>query len=394
MYRPRKVYGAKPPFFRRLIKGIEKFNKLLSLRLLGKFLGVRQLDRKLSLDEIRSVLFIRYDALGDMVVTTPLWRILKSLKPSIKIGVAGSYKNLGVLQADTDVDVIYDYSATSLGDVLAKAKVARTDGWDLVVMCKFNQKTRGGIISRRSTANGFNVTVGTPNAEGHQALFSKLVGLPRSQHEMPMTEQLQCLLRGVIDLPDAQPVRPTLMIEPSAYQEALERINSSLSEKGKNKYILINVDAPEVRKWGLQKNLELAKVVESEYPDYVIFMISLPENEDAIKDAIIGSSLKNSKYFNTENFQYLLTLIRQAKLVVTPDTGIAHIASAESIPILGFYPEANEWLPYEIPYYIILPFKGEPIATIPLEVAAKGIRFCLDKLQTTTELGTTLIYLS
>ena len=82
MYRPKGVYLDGKPLHKRIGTRLEQINKFIFLRLIGKLLRVHPLNRKLQLSEISSVLFIRYDAFGDMIVTTPLWRILKRLKPT------------------------------------------------------------------------------------------------------------------------------------------------------------------------------------------------------------------------------------------------------------------------------------------------------------------------
>ena len=375
-----------------LFHTINNQNKFIFLRLIGKLLRVHPLNRKLDLSEVSSVLFIRYDAFGDMIVTTPLWRILKRLKPSIRIGVAGSIKNLGVLGSDTDVDIIYDYSASSFRDFFRITKKTRKEKWDLVIMCKFNQKTRGGIISRLSTKNGYNVTVGTENAIGHQALFSRLIPLPKPQHEMQMTDQLQYLLRSVIDLPEEPTERPSVMIDPTIERETKNRIDTILLKNLCTKYIVINTDAPEVRRWGITNNISLAKCIETEFPEYSVMVVSLPENQKLIEEAISSSALSRTHYFSTENVQYLFSIIRHSALVVTPDTGIAHLASAEAKPILGFYPEAGEWLPFKIPAYIILPKFGDLISSIPLDLTKEGLRVLLSELSNSTLTGMRFIH--
>lgn len=387
MYRPKRVYSNGLPIHKRIIIRLEKLNKVISLRILGKLLKVNRLDRKLNLSEVSSVLFIRYDAFGDMVVTTPLWRILKRLKPSIKIGVAGSRKNLGLLSADKDVDMIYDYSASSLKDFFRITKITRQTKWDLVIMCKFNQKTRGGIISRLSTSNGFNVTIGTPNAEGHQALFSRLIPLPMPQSEMPMTAQLQYLLHSVIDLPEGPFERPTVLINKESEIKTKSKIDSFLLQDNCKKYIVINTEAPEVRKWGIAKNILLAEFIEKNYPSYLILFTSLPENQEIAEQAILSADLKCSHYFPTSDVQELLSVIRYSSLVITPDTGIAHLVSAENKPILGFYPEANEWLPFETSGYIIVSEQGEPISSITVDAAISGASDMLESLQNNTLSG-------
>ncbi len=391
MYRPKGVYLDGKPLHKRIGTRLEQINKFIFLRLIGKLLRVHPLDRKLDLSEVSSVLFIRYDAFGDMIVTTPLWRILKKLKPSIRIGVAGSIRNLGVLGSDTDVDIIYDYSASSFKDFFRITKKTRKEKWDLVIMCKFNQKTRGGIISRLSTKDGYNVTVGTDNAIGHQALFSRLIPLPKPQHEMQMTEQLQHLLRSVIELPNGVTERPSLMIDVEKEIIAKKKINTILLKDSSTDYLVINTDAPEVRKWGVDKNIALAQFIESEFPAYSIFFVSMPGNRSDIEKAVSDARLFRTHYFSTDDVQDLFSIIRYSSLVITPDTGIAHLASAESKPILGFYPEKSEWLPYRIPAYIILPKYGELISTIPVEAAKNGLRILISELQSGSLLLTRIV---
>ncbi|HEY6171698.1 MAG TPA: glycosyltransferase family 9 protein [Candidatus Kapabacteria bacterium] len=329
---------------------------------------------------MNSVLFIRYDALGDMIVTTPLWRILKKLKPSIYIGVAGSSKNIGILSADNDVDKIYDYSASSFRDIIAKAKLAREVDWDLVVLCKFNQKTRGGIISRLSTQNGYNVTIGTPNVDGHQALFSRLVPPPLSDKPLQMTLQLQYLLRSCITLPDMPIEHPSIKVDGKTEERIRSIVTNILTTDLSTKYIVINVDSPEVRKWGLANNILLASHIEKSYTDISVVMISMPENQEKVRRSIQDAHLSRTHYLPTNDILELVSIVRHSYIVVTPDTGIAHVASAEKKAILGFYPEAGEWLPFETNYIVILPENEKKIRDIPLSSASDNLDILIKKL--------------
>lgn len=380
MYRPMEVQQGRPPLLKRLVRYIEKTNKLITLRLLGLYLRVHKLPHSLPLDKVSSVLFIRYDALGDMIVTTPLWRILKRLKPSIYIGVAGSSKNIGILRADTDVDVVYDYSAASFRDIIAKAKIARQEDWDLVILCKFNQKTRGGIISRLSTRSGYNVTIGTSNIDGHQALFSRLIPPPVSDTPLQMTLQLQHLLRSCISLPDMPIEHPSIKVDNETEDRIRNTVTNILAKDSSTRYIVINVDSPEVRKWGLGNNILLANHIEKTYAGISVVMVSLPENEEKIRQAIQEAHLSRTHHLSTNNILELVSIVRHSYIVVTPDTGIAHVASAEKKPILGFYPEAGEWLPFETNYIVILPEKDRKIKDIPVSSATRNLDLLIKKL--------------
>ncbi len=372
-YKPQKEYRDGIPWHKEVIRKLEKFNKILFLRLFGKILQIQPLRDPISLDKVNSVLIIRYDALGDMIVTTPLWRILKRYKPSIRIGVAGSFKNLDLLRADTDIDVLYDYTASSLRDFFRVSKVTRTQQWDVVLMGNFNQKTRNSIISRLASPHGITATVGSSNREGHQNLFSRLITLPLPIHEMPMTEQLQYFLRAVIELPPMKYERPSIMIDKSIETKMKSDIASFLEEAHCAKYSILNIDAPAFKKWTMKNNLALAEFISVQYPEMAIIITSMPENRASIEMQLSERHIARVKYFNTPDIHAMTALIRYSSLVITPDTSIVHLAVAENRPIVAFYLAAGEWLPYKVDSYIIIPRVGESISTIPLERVKDGV---------------------
>ncbi len=378
-YKPQKEYAKGLPWHKKVIRQTEKLNKILFLRLLGKILRIKSAKNSVPLDNVSSVLIIRYDALGDMIVTTPLWRILKRLKPSIKIGVAGSFKNLDLLRADTDIDYLYDYTASSLRDFFRISKKTREQKWDVVLMGNFNQKTRNAIISRLASPDGITATVGSPNAEGHQKLFSRLVSLPQPVHEMPMTEQLQYLLQNVITLPHLEFERPSLMIDKMIDEETLTKTGKILKEMQCQHYIVLNTDAPAFKKWGLKSNMSTASYISDQYPHYAIMLTSLPQNKNEIESILEQEIIPRARYYPTRDIHEMAALIRYSSLVITPDTSIVHITSAENKPIIAFYLVAGEWLPYKIPSYVILPKKGELISTIPVSLVEKGIHIMLSE---------------
>jgi ADP-heptose:LPS heptosyltransferase len=365
-YRPQKEYVSLP-FTKRFAQRIERFNKILTLRILGKILKIKQYQSPVPLDQVSSVLIIRYDALGDMIVTTPLWRILKRLKPSIKIGVAGSFKNLDLLRSDPDIDFLYDYSASSLKEFVSISKETRKQAWDVVLMGNFNQKTRNAIISRLASPNGITATVGSANKEGHQALFSRLVSLPMSNHEMPMTEQLQWLLRETILLPIQEFERPSIIIDPRSDSDTHTRTEDILRSQSLSQYIVLNVDAPAFKRWGLENNLLLADYISATYQDRLIFITSLPSYRTEIEAELAKRSIPRVRYFPTEDIHEMTALIRYSRLVITPDTSIVHLASAENKPVIAFYLAAGEWLPYKVPAFVIVAKTGNTIASIPLQ---------------------------
>ncbi|HET9137322.1 MAG TPA: glycosyltransferase family 9 protein [Candidatus Kapabacteria bacterium] len=372
-----KTYRARAPhesssWFKRLLKKIEYGNKFLTMRLLGKLLRITPLDKPVPLEKVSSVLIIRYDALGDMVVTTPLWRILKKLKPSIKIGVAGSYKNLDLLRADTEIDVIYDYSASSMREFAHLTKETRKRQWDVVIACNFIDRTRNAIISRLSSPTGITASIGKAGKEGADRLFSRYIVLPETPLPMSMVSKLQYLLRSTIELPASEDVRPSLLIDLAIERQVTEAISTILKQRSAASYLVINTDATAIRKWGNKNSITLANTLSEQFPDKVVFLTAMPDQIVEIQSLLEKATENRVIIFPTKNIHELIALIRGASLIITPDTSIAHIASAENKPMVGFYPIANDWLPFKIPSIIILPPHSKQIRDIPIEVAEQA----------------------
>ena len=52
----------------------------------------------IDIQSVKSVLFLRYDRIGDMIVTTPIFRSLKEINPRLTIGVFASEANAEIIR--------------------------------------------------------------------------------------------------------------------------------------------------------------------------------------------------------------------------------------------------------------------------------------------------------
>jgi ADP-heptose:LPS heptosyltransferase len=110
-------------------------------------------------------------------------------------------------------------------------------------------------------------------------------------------------------------------------------------------------------------------------------MISMPENQEKVRQSIQDAYLLRTHHLPTDDILELVSIVRHSYIVVTPDTGIAHVASAEKKPILGFYPEAGEWLPFETDYIVILPEKGKKTRDIAVSSATENLDILIKKIE-------------
>ena len=62
---------------------------------------------KFDIKNARNILFLRYDRIGDMIITTPVFRELKRNYPEINVSVLASSINQNVLDKNPYVDKVY-----------------------------------------------------------------------------------------------------------------------------------------------------------------------------------------------------------------------------------------------------------------------------------------------
>lgn len=112
----------------------------------------------LPVQDVKSVLILRYDALGDAILSTPVWRAIKASNPNIHVGVAGSRRNIALLEWDNTVDSTYQFSRGFTPTLIRDLWKARKIKWDIVINLYFHDKTRGAILAKIAAPHGVSVT--------------------------------------------------------------------------------------------------------------------------------------------------------------------------------------------------------------------------------------------
>ena len=92
------------PVIRRFADFLEKANKAFWYTVVFPVLFRRPVAATQPMQLPERILVIRSDAIGDMILTTPLFRALKTRNPSLKIWVAASAENAQVIAADPDIE--------------------------------------------------------------------------------------------------------------------------------------------------------------------------------------------------------------------------------------------------------------------------------------------------
>jgi ADP-heptose:LPS heptosyltransferase len=362
------------------LRQVERVIKESIARLFATLFRTRNRDLSIDIASIKSVLILRYDGVGDMILTTPFWRNLKRLNPKIRIGVVGSFRNLDVLRVDTDVDVRYDMSENSLLTTLKGILAARKERWDVVIACVSKNKTKGAIIARLCARGGLTSVLARDHVEHYRRLYSSVAFMP---YGTPLT-QMPDLLKGHFEQMFGVNVsqnewHPSIMIDPHVEAETKQRIQKILRETGTTRYVHIHMSAgTPLKEWGIENSLQLSAELTSDYPDLLVLISTSPLETSVLTEALTKLHGQTRVFaFQTQDLHALFSLISHSALVVTPDTSVVHICSAEHKPIIALFLEITEWLPYEVTSKVLIPAAGMPVDTIPVELLAKSVHLLL-----------------
>ncbi len=351
---------------RTFIRRIERRIKFLLSGTLGFLLHPKRKNTPLPLSSVSSILILRYDALGDAVLTTPLWRAMKRLAPHIHIGVAGSARNRALLDNDPDIDEVFIFSKVPSFQLLRELFRARKTKWDVVLNLYFHDKTRAAIYAKIAAPHGISVTIVRDKKEKYLQIYS-LVG-DRPPIPTPMVQQNLVALKNAIDLPiDIEKESPSLPKFPEISKGFNEELDRTLRESGKSDYLIINTDASQLYKeWGVEHSIALARRVVSAYPKRHVFLSSAPTRAEHIRN-LLRSTEKGISYLETPSILHLAVAVRRAVVVVSPDTSVIHFATSQDVPVVGLYLEPNEFLPYKSSSRVLFAPDGKMADGIPLD---------------------------
>ena len=303
----------------------------------------KRVKTPLSLSEVSSILILRYDALGDAVLTTPVWRSIKKYAPHIKIGVAGSARNRALLEADPDIDEVFILSRGLSMRTLRELRRAKQTKWDIVLNLFFHDKTRAAIFSKIVAPSGISVTIVREKKEKYLRLYSTIGDRPAIP--TPMVLQNLKVLEEAVDISITEmDTFPSLLLNANVQKFFQYELHILLA--GLESYIIINTDASQTYKeWGFENSLALSKLLMSN-TKYQVFWTSAPQRATATKHYLDEHPPHDVKYLDTPSILHLAAAVRGAAAVVSPDTSVIHFATAQQTPVVGLYLEENEFLPY------------------------------------------------
>lgn len=275
--------------------------------------------------DLQTILILRGEgSLGDAVLSSCAYREIKKANPSVRITVAAYGASLGYLRQITAIDEVFELPVRRVirphqrWPSLIKAGLAlHKKHFDLVIDSSaknfYNWRLFKWLCGGKDRVLDFAhspVPFGAPLAHA-------------SRHEQAILEQLG------ITRPDPSYDLPV----PSSAQEKLDAFTQTNAPQG---YILLNPFGSVAER---TLNAQTCTAAVKALPEFPVFIACMPSQRSAAETvcrALQTQGVAGHVYQTADVFD-LFALVRAARLVVTPDTAVVHIASGYHQPTLAFY---------------------------------------------------------
>ena len=303
---------------------------------------LRKLTNKHNVDfdikDAVNVLFIRYDRIGDMLISTPVFRELKLSYPNINIIVLASKINKDVLTNNPYVDkIIINYKNNILGDLFSLFKLRRLN---IDVCIEFDHSVVPHAIIRLRIINPKIII--SVNKDGRYGVSGDELLMYNFYTDKLKNEHFRKIwLRTLLPFG----------IKPKS--KGYDLFISALQEKTAKNYLCkfpskykLGINLEGAVKGKKIQNIELEQIckgVKQNNIDIQIIILTSPKKHQAILKLVKDLQLDYvAVSFKTRTILDVAGLIKNLDLIITPDTSIVHIASAFNKPIISIHEKNND----------------------------------------------------
>ncbi len=271
-------------------------------------------------DSIKKILVLRYDRIGDMVLTTGFLKGLRKSFSAAEITVVVSNKNGEIIAGNPDVDkvIIWPGWRRFLG-------AARRYPPDLVIDCFYTYELKPALAAFLS---GARLRIGFHNF-GRELLFN-LTG-PEMGGSFSMTEHLDHLLKCIS--PQAYLYDPELILSEAEIKWGEEYLNNR-GIKGNDLIIAVHPGGyyPSQR-WPLNNFRELAEQICLKTKAKVLFLSD--EDESSSVKILKQTYLDKITLINKLSLKQFMAVLHHCRLLICNNSGPLHIAAALGVPTVS-----------------------------------------------------------
>jgi len=298
---------------------------------------LRALTNKTSIDfelvRVKSVLFLRYDRIGDMIITTPVFREFKRSFPDVKVVVLASKVNKDILQNNPYIDeIIVNNKNNFFGDFISLFKL-RSRKIDVCI--ELDHSVVPHAIIRLRIINPKKLI--SVRKDGRYGVSGDELSMYDFYTKKASNMHFRDIWLSTLHPFDIMPTNNSYDLFPTNSQEKIAK--EFLKNYGNNPKIGINLEGAVKGKKIQEIDLEkICKGLKKTHKNIQIIIISAPLELKRVIKLVKKMDLSYvSPSYKTSKILDVAALIKNLDIIITPDTSISHIASTFNKPIISLH---------------------------------------------------------
>jgi ADP-heptose:LPS heptosyltransferase len=297
---------------------------------------------KISLDTsvIKRVLILRNDKIGDMIVTTPLFRELKKNYPNLVIDVVASSANKDIIRHNPHINEVIVWDKKGIANDVEQIRKIRKNNYDVI----FNTLNifslpflmRIKLLGAKYLI-GFNIEKYQTNTK-HLGMFDYTVDCVRNRHILE--SYFSAFENFGLKQIDYRYELFGVEMHAAKTRAFLDGIGGHY--KG---LVCFNYQGScSTRTINKADAVQFCRELSDKYGDSAVIVI-YPPSDKALAGEIVDAVNQRNVFlsFETEHILELASLIRECDVVISPDTSVIHLASVYNKKILGFYINSDNY---------------------------------------------------
>jgi len=302
----------------------------LSMRLL-KLIDRRQTDLKyFDPNKVKNILVVSSTAIGDTLLSTPAIRAVRERYPNAKIIAHFNIKNMELFENNPHIDGIIPYYG-GYKNFFRTIREFRKHKFDLALIFHGNEPQ----ATPMAYLSGARFIIKLPNTSEYRFLLSNKHQVLRWEDFIHGVEQRLEVARLI----DCKVLDKRMVLPPlTAGESFVEKFLKVNDIRDTDIIVGFQVGASTVsRMWLPDKFVELGRRLINSSPNLKIVITGSHQEYDYCKKIANEIGEKAIVSAGKIPLQYVPSLVRQFKVLVTSDTGIMHMAVAVGTPIVALF---------------------------------------------------------
>ncbi len=275
------------------------------------------------------ILLLRHDRLGDVLISMPFLKELRSLLPDSRIDILMSFKNKTTSRAVANYcDKIYILDNKPM-KFLSLIGQIRRQNYDLVIDLFDNESATSNLILKYSKAKeklGFD--------KSNSNNYTYTVPIP-DKGTVHIAERLFSLLLPFGHRGTGADIRLEFPLNEKEKEQAIEL----LGKKQKALRLGINLTGSDESKyWGNENYIKFINSITRD-GDVEVVLFAVPRIEKEAK--LIARETSGKLAPVQKDFFVYAAMLNECDIILTPDTAAVHLAAAFAVPVVALFLSAE-----------------------------------------------------